>query len=228
VSRLARRAAYGLLARTLKRMFRRVVWVGEWSPPPVDRPTVIYANHHAFYDGQLLALLCERVLRRPTVVWVEELDRFPFLAPLGALRFPRDDPAARMVTIRRTARLMQTDPSTAMVYFPEGHLHAMEEGVASFPSDRLPRLARIFETVTWWPIALRVTGWNEAWPTALLAGGKVHQYPTGRERETLQQLLDQLHSDSGESGRVLLDGRVSPHERWDMSWMRRLFVTEPK
>jgi hypothetical protein len=224
---LARKTAYSLLGRTLERMFRRVVWTGDWNPPPADRPTVIYANHHAFYDGQLLAFLCERVLRRQAVIWVEELDRFPFLAPLGALRFPPNEPAARMVTIRRTVRLMRATPSTAMVYFPEGHLHAAEEGVAPFPSDRFVRLAHLFENATWWPIALRVTGWHQAWPTALLRSGEVHEHPSGRERAILQQLLEQLQGDSGESGKVLLEGRASPHERWDMSWMRRLFIREP-
>ena len=205
-------------------MFRRVEWVGSWNPPPIDRPTVIYSNHHAFYDGQLLGLFCERALRRPPVVRVEELDRFPFFSLLGALRFPSDDPAARMVTIRRTARLMQTNFSAALVYFPEGHLHAAEEGIAPFPADRFHRLARIFETATWWPIALRVTGWHHAWPTALLCGGAVHESPTGHERATLEQLLERLQDPSYGPGKVLFEGRASPHERWDLSWMQRLFL----
>jgi hypothetical protein len=213
-----------MLERTIRRMFREVVWVGDWEPPPGNLPTIIYTNHHAFYDGQLLALFCERVLRRPPIVWVEDLDRFPFLAPLGALRFPAADGLARMVTMRRTARAMRSDPSTVMVYFPEGHLHAVEEGVTAFPTTRFHRLARLFERAAWWPIVLRVTGWQHAWPTALLTGGAFHEAPTGREHATLEKLLERLRTESGEHGRTLFEGRASPHERWDMSWMGRFFL----
>ncbi len=223
MTQFTRRAAYGVLHRTVRRMFRRVEWIGRWNPPPTGRPTVIYSNHHAFYDGLILGLFCERVLHRPPVVWVEDLDRFPFFSLLGALRFPSDDPAGRTATIRRTVRLMRRQPSTVMVYFPEGHLHAVEEGIAAFPAGLFHRLARLFDTATWWPIALHVTGWHHAWPTALLCGGSIHEHPTGHERETLERLLQQLHDHSQAPRKLLFEGRASPHERWDMSWMQRLF-----
>lgn len=87
-----RRLAYTLLRRHLRRAFRRIVWVGPWHPPRSDHPVVIYANHHAFYDAQILGYVAERVLGRHAVVWMEELDRFPFLGVLGARPFPVNDP----------------------------------------------------------------------------------------------------------------------------------------
>lgn len=222
--RTARRIAYGILGRSLRRAFRQVRWFGPWAPPPTDRPVVAYANHHAFYDGQLLGWLVERVLHRTTVVWMEELDRFPFFSTLGALPFPANDPQRRFSTIRRTARLMQRDPHTMLVYFPEGHLHAAEEGITRFPPDVFHRLARVLGGVSFWPIAVHVTGWHDARPTAVLSGGEPHGAPTGHERETLQESLQALHGRPLTSGRVLLEGRRGPHERWDFSWTRRLFL----
>jgi len=224
VRRTARRIAYGILDRSLRRAFREVRWVGPWDPPPTDRPVVAYANHHAFHDGQLLGWLAERVLRRTTVVWMEDLDRFPFFATLGALPFPSTDPSRRYSTIRQTARLMVRNPDTTLVYFPEGHLHAAEEGITHFAPDVFHRLARVLGDVSFLPIGVHLTGWHDARPTAVLGGGRPHGEPSGREREALQDALLTLRTFPPNSGRLLLDGRRGPHERWDFTWMRRLFL----
>lgn len=221
---MLRRTAYALLARSLRRRFRRIVWEGPWSPPPGDRPCVLYANHHAFHDAQILGLLTERVLARHTVVWMEELDRFPFLAVLGALPFPRDDAGRRCRTIRHTIRLMRRRPDTVLIYFPESRLHPVEEGILDFPADRFARLARILGSVSWWPVVLRVSGWHEAMPTAALGGGTPHERPTGQERETLTALSDALAGAAPRERRVLFEGRPGPDERWDLTPLRRWFV----
>lgn len=221
---MLRRAAYAVLARSLRRKFRRIVWEGPWNPPPADRPFVLYGNHHAFYDAQILGLLTERMLGRRTVVWMEELDRFPFLAVLGALPFPGDDASRRLRTIRRTARLMRRRPDTALIYFPEAHLHPIEDGVLDFPENRFERLARVLAGAWWWPVVVRVSGWHAATPTATLAGGAPHERPTGRERETLTALSEALAGAAPRERRVLVDGRPGPHERWDMTPLGRWFV----
>ncbi len=210
-----RELAYALLRRQLRRVFRRIVWVEPWHPPDVDRPVVIYANHHAFYDAQVLGYVAERVLKRHTVVWMEELDRFPFLGVLGARSFPTDDPARRFRTIRETARLMASRPDTALIYFPEGHLHPIEEGILPFPADRFARLASVFPQVQWWPVVLCISGWQDATPTAVLVGGPPLAAPTGSERSTLSALLETGTAGTG-TRRVLLEGRRGPHERWDL------------
>jgi len=148
---------------------------------------------------------------------MEELDRFPFLAALGAAPFPTDNAARRIRTVRRTARLMKQVPTTALIYFPEAHLHPIESGVLPFPDDRVGRLGDIFPTACFWPVALRVGGWHEATPTATLTGGEWHERPTGNERQALEDLLHRLHAASEGDERVLLDGRPGPNERWDFA-----------
>lgn len=221
---MVRRFGYDLLTRNLRRKFRRISWRGPWNPPAPDRPAVLYANHHAFYDAQILGYVIERVLRRHCIVWMEELDRFPFLAVLGARPFPANDPARRLRTIRETIRLMRDHPETMLIYFPEAHLHSADEGVLPFPPTTMPRLARVLPAVQWWPVALAVTGWHEERPTAVLTAGSTHARPTGEESAALTMLQTSLTERPSGGDRILLEGRPSPNERWDFSFLRRVFV----
>jgi len=225
----AARVAAGIIARDLSRTFRRVAWVGDrpWATGalPADRPVVLYANHHAFHDGYLLWHLTARVLRRPFLVWMRDWARAPLFGPIGALPFPEDDAAARRATMRETARRLRTDPRTTFLYYPEAEIRPPDAGLGPFEPERLPRLARLLpEGLTWWPVAVRLTWWGEDRPTALLTGGEPHAAPDGRERQRLQDALDSLHAARPETPHtLLLDGRRSPHERWDLSPLAPLF-----
>jgi 1-acyl-sn-glycerol-3-phosphate acyltransferase len=227
MSGLARRFAYHLLERSLRRAFRQIVWVGELSPLPPDRPVVLLANHHLFHDAQVLGWMITRVLRRHGIVWMEELDRFPFLAPLGPLPFPAANAARRVTTIRRTIREMHRDPSTVLLYFPEGELHDADDGVGPFPASRLTRLQRALPAASWWPVALRLGGSHEARPIVWLTGAEPQPRIRGTERETLKALLRQLEAPARKRLTVLLEGEPGPHERWDFSALAGLFVPRP-
>jgi hypothetical protein len=229
---LGRRAAAALVARlilrSLRQSFRRVVWVGPepWrggglSP---ERPLVLYTNHHSFYDGYLLWLLARRVLDRPPLLWMNEWERTPLFGPLGTLPFPPDAPSQRLATIRETARRLRRRPEHVFLYFPEGELGPPDAGVAPFPPEAFGRLARLFPDGTqWWPVGIHVTWWGEDRPTALLGGGPPHDTPTGEERAHLERVLDTLRTVRPGTGRLLLDGHPSAHERWDLSRLAPLF-----
>ena len=189
---------------------------------------MLYANHHSFYDGYLLWLLVRRALGRPPVLWMERLQQAPLFGPVGALPFPPDDYRQRFRTIRETARRLREDPQSILLFFPEGKLRAPDLGLGSFQTD-FRKLARLLpDNTLWWPVALRVTWWGEDHPTALIAGGDLHETPSGHEREDLQALLYDLSNVSPailEEGdaRLLLDGRKSAEERWDLSLLAPLF-----
>jgi hypothetical protein len=178
---------------------------------------VLYGNHHAFYDAQILGYLTERVLGRRTIVWMDELERFPFLAALGALPFPSDDAPRRIRTIRATRRLMTRYSETALIYFPEAHLHRVEEGILPFPDDRVRRLADVLPSAHFWPVALRVTDWHQATPSAVLAGSPWRVGSAGGERGALADLVQRLGRNDGLDERLLLDGHPGPNERWDFT-----------
>lgn len=219
---LIRRAGYALVGRSLRRTFRRIAWVGPFAPPPADVPAVLYANHHVFHDSYVLATIVERVLRRRAIIWMEAFDRFPFFGPLGAMPLPANDGGRRLSTIRRTARLMRAQPSSMLIYYPEGQLHDAQR-VAPFPDDRMARLAAVLPPrVLWWPVALRVTGFHDFRPTLTLAAGTPHAAITGHEQATLQRLMATLVFPGNAERRVLLEGQAGPHERWNFAlpWAR--------
>jgi hypothetical protein len=221
-----RRAGYAMVGRALRRTFRRITWVEPPPLPPAERPVVLYANHHAFHDSYVLGWLVERALARRTVVWMAALDRFPFFAPLGALPFPPDSARRRAATVRTTRALMARDPRTTLVYYPEAALGPAEAGLAPFPAERIPRLARTLPAAVWWPVALRVTGFESERPTVLLAAGAPHA-ADGGERERLEALLARLAAPAARSGPVVLEGRAGADERWDFARLGPLFGVRP-
>lgn len=224
---LAARLGRALIERDLRRSFRRVVWVGEGPSLPPDRPVVAYANHHAYFDSYLVQRLAARTLGRPFVVWMEKWDEVPLFGPVGALPFPADDARRRARTVRETARRLAAGPALLLLY-PEGAMGPPDAGLAPFRTD-LPRLARVLPPETlWWPLALRVTDWGHARPTALLTAGPVHETPDGRERERLGTALERLRqSRPGDlemgRARVLLEGSPGPDERWNLARLAPLF-----
>ncbi|MHC4815919.1 MAG: 1-acyl-sn-glycerol-3-phosphate acyltransferase [Planctomycetota bacterium] len=214
---------FRLMERALRREFRRIVWLDRQLPRLPDGPIVLYANHHAFYDGYVLGYLVERVLRRRAIMWVETLERFPFFRALGALPFPADDRWERVATMRRTARAWQTDPGMVLIYFPEGRLHPWEEGVAWPADDRLARLGSLTDDLAWWPVSLRVGGWQDHRPTAYLRAGRWHDRSTGLEQAQLAALMHSLEDPAAYPQHTILEGSRGPHERWDFSGLDAIF-----
>ncbi len=212
-----------VVRRDLRRAFRRVCWAGPLPELPADAPLVLYANHHNYYDGHLLWLLLHHVLGRPGLLWMEEWTRFPLFAPLSVLPFPPDDAARRAATVRRTLRRMHRVPQTTLLYFPEGRLHPPEDGVLPFPDDAARRLARLLPAEAWWPVALHVTWWGEARPTALLAGGAPHVPADGRFHARLSEVWHTLRTATPRSTHVLLDGRRARSEAGSLAWAAPFF-----
>lgn len=222
---LLRGIGYRLIARSLRRRFGRVLWSSPWPLPPADAPLVLYANHHLFYDSYLLGWFIERVLRRRAVVWMEDLDRFPFFAALGAMPFPRHSARRRAATVRRTARLMAQDPSTVLFYYPEARLHPAAEGLLDFGPDRFARLDRVLPAhKRWWPVALDVTDTHRAYPTVRMIAGDAHDTSTGHERLVLADLLARLEGVDPRDCTVLLGGARDPDQRWDFGFAARVLA----
>jgi hypothetical protein len=220
---MMQRLVSALMRYELRHAFRRICWVGPLPDLSPDTPVVIYANHHHFYDGHLLWWLITRTLNRPGLTWMADWDRFPFFAAVGAQPFPPADAARRRATVRRTARHFRNTPSTMLAYFPEGRLHAPEEGIDAFEARHFEQLSRIFSDALWWPVAIHVTWWGDAQPTALLTGGEPHPRPTQDEHETLERLWLSLRRSPRTDAETLFEGRRSPSDRWRFSFARPLF-----
>jgi len=210
-----------LIRSGLRRTFRRVCWVGPWPPRLPDGPVIAYANHHHYYDGHLGWLLFREHLGRPTTVWMAEWRRFPFFGAVGAQPFPPDDPSARAATVRRTARRFQKNPQTVLLYYPEGELRRPDDGLGPF-STSPERMARLYPTAVWWPLAVHVTWDGHAAPTAYLRGGPPHA-ADGSERQRLARQWAALKGSSTAPTHVLLDGTRDAAERWSFSFTAPFF-----
>jgi 1-acyl-sn-glycerol-3-phosphate acyltransferase len=215
------------MRRDLRRSFRRICWVGPVPSLPPGQPAVLYANHHHYYDGYLLWLVITRLLRRRPLTWMAEWDRFPFFAAMGALPFPPHDAQRRVRTVRRTRRLFQEHPDAVLVYFPEGRLHCPEDGLLPISTDALQRLDRLLAHPCWWPVAVHLTWEGGAYPVALLAGGQPTTGPTEDAPERLSALWRTLQAPPPEAATVLMEGRPSPHERWNFHILSPWFESTP-
>lgn len=212
-----------MIRRDLRGAFRRVCWVGPELDVPAGMPLAIYANHHSFYDGYLLWYWLNQHLGRPIITWMAEWDTFPLFSPLGVLPFPEEDARRRLTTIRTTARRMREHSNTALFYFPEARLHAPEEGILPFDETAFSRFDRLFPEKRWVPIAIHVSWWGEAQPTALLSAGTPHAAAAGDEHLRLLETWESLRQSKPGDGKVLFEGRHSPNEQWDLSITRRFF-----
>lgn len=212
-----------LIRRSLRRAFRRVVWVGPPPDLPADAPVVLYANHHSFYDGYLFHVLLGDLLQRPGTLWMHDWDRYPFFALAGVQPFPPDDPARRAATLRRTVRRMRERTALALVLFPEGRLHAPDEGIAPIDDALVRRLGRLLPAAAWCPIVVHVTWHGDALPIAFLTAGAPHAAPDGKERERLETLLHTLRTAPPADARTLLEGRAGPPDRWSFAPFRPFF-----
>lgn len=214
-----------LMLRSLRKAFRRICWVGPAPNLDPHRPVVLYANHHTFYDGYVLWLLARKMLGRAPITWMAEWDRFPLFGAVGALPFPPDDPQRRLQTILTTRRRMKEDSSTILLYFPEGVLHPPEEGILPISAEDINRLDRVLPEKQWWPVAIHLTTRGESMPTLQLSGGVPHSRTDGSEMERLRSCLNALRSSAHTCSEVLLEGRKSPDENWDLSilggWFER-------
>lgn len=207
----------------LRDAFARVEWRGPLPDVPAGASVVLYANHHTFFDGYLGWLVLRRVLDHAPLTWMRDWDRFPFFAAVGALPFPETDAAERAATVRRTARRFASGSPHGLVYFPEGTLHAPEEGVAPFDAAFLARLDRLLPRKVWLPLAITVTMQEGARPVCRLAAGTPHPAIRGDEHDRLTALLATLRQAPPPETRRLLDGRPSPAERWSFRFTRRYF-----
>jgi 1-acyl-sn-glycerol-3-phosphate acyltransferase len=198
-----------LVLSEMKKAFRAVHLCGDIPALDAHRPLVVFGNHHSFHDGYAMWYLARHVLNRHVTLWMEEWDRFPFFGAAGAVPFPSGDSAQRGRSMRLTRRRFDAHPASALVYFPEGRMHAAEEGILPWPEYVLPRLHGILGEPQWLPVAL-YSSWRAGdRPEIFIIPGELIKRPSGSERETLTELLERAPEASLEPSRIILAGNRS-------------------
>ncbi|MGC8784842.1 MAG: lysophospholipid acyltransferase family protein [Armatimonadota bacterium] len=200
------------------------------EPPARDRPTIIFANHHYWWDGYLCYLLGKQ-WKQPMTLWMEQWRWFPPFWALGALPYPSDDTLARARTIRQTVRRLQNPPHVLFL-FPEGTLHA---GYHLLPFKRsLFWLAQHVAHVQILPLAIVISPTLHQYPRAFLHLGRSFQTHAlvaeqwlAEAQQKTAQMVEALRReaeclDTAEKSRqagftMLVQGKASVNERW---WAR--------
>lgn len=134
-------------------------------PPAADRSTILFANHHYWWDGYLCYILGKK-WRMPMTLWMEDWRWFPPFWALGALPYPTGNVYARAHTLRQTLRLLQ-HPPRVLFLFPEGTIHADPE---LLPFGRsLYWLTQHVPNVQVLPMAIAITHTRHQYPRAFMA-----------------------------------------------------------
>jgi hypothetical protein len=193
-----------------------------------NRPLVLFANHHYWWDGYLGYWLI-RAWGYRSLAWMEAYRRFPPFGALGALPFPPDDPQARARTVRRTVQILRTEPA-ALLLFPEGMLHGDTERLLPFQRSLHWLACRVPQALLL-PLAIHIEPSYHQYPRAFLSVGAPFHSAATDETEWLteaagavEQLLRQTRADAraaltdddhaARGFQVLLRGALSVHERF--------------
>ncbi len=215
-----------LIQRDLRRCFRAVYVRG--ASADGERPLILFANHHYWWDGYLGYWLIRSWGRR-MLVWMESYRRFPPFHVIGALPFPPDDAQRRAHTVRRTVQVLNADPA-ALLLFPEGVLHGNTERLLPFQRS-LHWLACRVPQATLLPLAIHIEPSYHQYPRAFLSVGAPFASEATDASEwliaaadALQNLLRQTRADAragvddaqhaAQGFQVLLRGARSIHERF--------------
>lgn len=215
-----------LIKRSLQSHFR-AIYVQMDSALDPQKPTILFANHHYWWDGYLCYWLA-RCLGLSPLVWMEEWRRFPPFGSVGALPFPKENPSVRIRTLRETFRQLRERPTTLFL-FPEGVLHPAP---TLLPFKRaLFRLAVHFPEAQIHPLAIYVHHSIHQYPSAYLQTGQAVECRCRGEKEfldtarlRLSHLLSNLSknvisdSESTVNFVKILRGKRSVHERSFATW----------
>lgn len=210
--------------RMIRRSVRRAFHTVYWRPPQaITAPTIFVANHHGWHDGYLMYLAATKLNLR-VVDWIQEFDAFPLFAKVGGMRFPKDDPAARAVTIRRTIRLMREE-GRSLLLFAEGELHR-PPGLLPF-GKALETVARAVPAATVIPVAIRYEQAMHERPEAWIRFGEPVPGGDGLASRTQVEVGRGLYALDGERRfaaeryEVLAAGTPDVNERWDLRKFRK-------
>jgi 1-acyl-sn-glycerol-3-phosphate acyltransferase len=215
------------LIRTSVSAHFRAVYARVSEPPAPNRSTIVFANHHYWWDGYLCYLL-GKLWGYPMTMWMEEWRWFPPFWALGALPYPPRNVMARACTVRQTLRLLQHPPHVLFL-FPEGTIHT---GYELLPFKRsLFWLVQHAPQVHLLPLAIVISPTKHQYPRAFLHLGTSFR-ATGSEpeewlAEAQQNVADMVRSlrhqaeclDTTDKARaagfnLLIRGKDSVNERW--------------
>ncbi|HMS54440.1 MAG TPA: hypothetical protein PKA27_03490 [Fimbriimonadaceae bacterium] len=209
-----------MIRRAVRKNFKAVYW----EPPlqTLAHPTILFANHHGWYDGYLMYHVAHALNLR-CLDWIEEFDTFPLFRYVGGLPYPKDDASRRAATIRQTVRSLEGG-SRSLVIFPDQPLHYPPE---IGPMARsLEFLARKVPAARLVPVAINYEFAMHERAEAFIRIGSPIAHSTTLLTDCRNHLVDLLEETRrlvrvGHDFQLLVRGTDSINERWDMRRIKR-------
>jgi 1-acyl-sn-glycerol-3-phosphate acyltransferase len=203
------------LRRLMRKSFHAVRLLGEPPAPPCEKPVLVIANHGTWWDGFLVFLLNEEVLRRKLYVMMleEQLRRYPFFRRLGAFGISQGHPRSVRAALSYSAEILK-DPSHCVCIFPQGSMHRVHERPLGFRRGLRTILALVGAEVSIVPVAIACEFLGDRKPEAFLladrtctVSGSTFQGMDWLESVQLSQMdrLDAMIA-AGKPGRALARG----------------------
>lgn len=159
--------------------------------PRLDRPTVLYCNHPAWWDPLLLLLFATRCtpgMRVFAPIDAPALERYSILARLGLFPIERGTPAGAREFLRVAERVLDA-PATALAITAQGRFAdprerpiLLQTGTARVLASRPERQAV--------PVAIEYVFWEERLPEALLRFGSPIRSRAGERTGELHRRLE--------------------------------------
>lgn len=85
-----------------------------------DFANIIYAPHWNWWDGIVGYNMCNRVFKTKLIMMIEELNRFPILAKVGAFPVNKKSPQAAMKALKYAYEELSKDKNKSLWIFPQG------------------------------------------------------------------------------------------------------------
>lgn len=182
--------AFGRYSRAyLRRHFTAVRVARDGLPPSVTAPTILYANHAAWWDPLVLLLVGERFFSGHEVyapIDAAALKRYPLLERFGFFGI-RPDSAAGAREFLAVSKLVLVSRRGVLALSAQGKFSdvrprpiALKRGLAALLAE-VPGARAV-------PVAIEYPFWNERLPECLLRFGT----PVGAEGRDVAQLHEAL------------------------------------
>ena len=196
----------------------RSTFRGLWTRGPLlggEGARLVYANHGNWWDGFVLHQLGHAAGWDTYCVMEEQnLERYRFLARIGAFSIRRGEGASSLETLRYAAGLMKR-PRAAVCIFPEGELRPF--GAWPLRLDRGVELMARVGKVECVPLAIRYAFFEHERPDVLVELGEPHApAPLARFQTGLETTVRGLAAVTSLEGFTrVVSGARGVAERWD-------------
>jgi 1-acyl-sn-glycerol-3-phosphate acyltransferase len=159
--------------RALARNFHAVRWLrGSFDPRHLSGPAVFYTNHAGWWDPLIMMGITSQLLPGRSSyapISAAALEKYRFFARLGFFGVEQNT-SRGAVTFLRTAERILSEPANALWLTPQGRFADVRERPLRFKPG-IGHVARRLPGVSFVPLAIEYTFWEESRPEALLHFG---------------------------------------------------------